>query len=48
MQRDKVKKEIIMDTMTIAFDDRKMISVLRELINSINGFRIITYDTKVE
>ena len=37
-----------MDTMTIAFDDRKMISVLRQLINSMNGVRIIPSDTIVE
>ena len=37
-----------MDTMTIAFEDRKMISVLRQLINSMNGVRIIPSDTKVE
>lgn len=33
-----------MDTMTIAFDDRKMISVLRQLIDSMNGVRIIPSD----
>ena len=37
-----------MDTMTIAFDDRKMISVLRQLINSMHGVRIIPSDTTVE
>ena len=37
-----------MDTMTIAFEDRKMISVLRQLINSMNGVRIIPSDTIVE
>ena len=42
------KKEMTMDTMTIAFDDRKMISVLRQLINSMNGVRIIPSDTIVE
>ena len=36
-----------METMTIAFEDRKMISVLRQLINSMNGVRIIPTD-KVE
>lgn len=37
-----------MDTMTIAFDDKNMISVLRQLINSLNGVRIIPSDTTVE
>ena len=37
-----------MDTITIAFDDRKMISALRQLINSMNGVRIIPSDTIVE
>ena len=33
-----------METMTIAFDDRNMISVLKQLINSMNGVRIIPSD----
>ena len=37
-----------MDTMTIAFDDRNMISVLKQLINSMNGVRIIQSDKTVE
>lgn len=37
-----------MDTMTIAFEDKKMISVLRQLIQSMNGVRIIQTDTDVE
>ena len=37
-----------MDTMTIAFDDRQMISVLRQLINSMNGVRIIPFGTTIE
>ena len=49
MHRDNEKNnEMTMDTMTIAFDDRKMISVLRQLINSMNGVRIIPSDTIVE
>lgn len=37
-----------MDTMTIAFDDRNMVSVIRNLINSMNGVRIIHSETKAE
>ena len=37
-----------METMTIAFDDRNMISVLKQLINSMNGVRIIPSDKTVE
>ena len=43
-----LKKERIMETMTIAFDDRNMISVLKQLINSMNGVRIIQSDKTVE
>lgn len=35
-----------MDTMTIAFDDRNMVSVIRNLINSMQGVRIIHSETK--
>ena len=49
MHRDNEKNnEMTMDTMTIAFDDRKMISVLRQLINSMNGVRIIPSGTTIE
>lgn len=44
----KTKKEFIMDTMTIAFDDMNMVSVIRNLINSMNGVRIIPSETKAE
>ena len=37
-----------METMTIAFDDRNMISVLKQLINSMNGVRIIPSGTTIE
>ena len=37
-----------MDTKTIAFEDRKMIPVLRQLFNSVNGVRIIPSDTTIE
>lgn len=30
-----------MDTMTIAFEDKKMMAVLRKLINSMNGVTIL-------
>lgn len=37
-----------MDTMTIVFDDMNMVSVIRSLINSMNGVRIIPSETKAE
>lgn len=37
-----------MDTMTIAFDDSNMVSVIRSLINSMNGVRIIPSKTQAE
>lgn len=37
-----------MDTMTIAFDDRNLVSVIRNLINSMNGVRIIPSEKKAE
>lgn len=30
-----------MDTLTIVFDDRKLISVIKELVNSMSGVRIV-------
>lgn len=32
-----------MDTLTIAFDDRNLISVIKELVNSMNGVRIVQH-----
>lgn len=31
-----------MDTLTIAFDDRNMMSVIKSLINSMNGVHIVS------
>ena len=35
--------KIIMDTLTIAFDDRKLLSVIKELVNSMSGVRIVQH-----
>ena len=32
-----------MDTLTIAFDDRKLLSVIKELVNSMSGVRIVQH-----
>ena len=37
-----------MDTMTIAFDDKNMVSVMRNLINSMKGVRILSSNTNVD
>ena len=35
--------KIIMETLTIAFDDRKLLSVIKELVNSMSGVRIVQH-----
>ena len=35
--------KIMMETLTIAFDDRKLLSVIKELVNSMSGVRIVQH-----
>lgn len=42
MQRINVKKNI-MDTLTIAFDDRNLVSVIKQLVKSMSGVRIVQH-----
>ena len=36
-------KKIIMDTLTIAFDDRNLVSVIKQLVKSMSGVRIVQH-----
>lgn len=42
LQRINVKKNI-MDTLTIAFDDRNLVSVIKQLVKSMSGVRIVQH-----
>ena len=42
LQRINVKKNI-MDTLTIAFDDRNLVSVIKQLVKSMSSVRIVQH-----